>query len=132
MPCGGCGHSVTTKIRKASNQPVQAVTQNTALPLAEKTEAGKPMVKLRYFGGGYSTKGGGCKSCGGTGVRYTFVTTETIQFVSEDTPDGMFKQRFSVGHDYLVTENQAKYLLTLTYRSKAGRTLYKFKRVDEE
>lgn len=129
MPCGHCGKSQVVKLKTTSSTP--APVTKTALPLAEKTEAGTPRVKLRYFGGGYSTKGGGCRSCGGTGVSYTFVTTETIQFVSEDVPDGMFKQRFSVGHDYLVTEKQAEYLLTLTYRSKAGRTLYKFKKIED-
>lgn len=131
MPCGGCGRPAVKRIKKATNKPVETPRKSTPLPYAEKTEKSEPMVKLRYFGGGYSNKGGGCRSCGGTGTSYTYVTTETIQFVSEDSADGMFKQRFSVGHDYLVTAKQAEYLLQLTYRSKAGRTLYKFKKVEE-
>lgn len=130
MPCGGCGGNVS-RVVKTDNKPVAEAPKKSVLPLAEKTEEGKAMVKLRYYGGGYSTKGGGCKSCGGTGTSYTFVTTETIQFVSEDEVDGMFKRKFTVGHDYLVTEKQAEYLLTLTFRSKAGRTTYKFKKVEE-
>lgn len=102
--------------------------KTVALPLAGKSETGT-LVKLRYNGGGYSTHGHGCRSCGGTGTKYTFVTSETISFVSEDSADGYFKRLFTVGHDYYVTEKQAEYLLTLTFRSRAGKTMYKFEKV---
>lgn len=134
MACSGCQRGGSVKVKRVSNtakSQENVVTSKTALPYAEKTEDGKPMVELCYMGGGYSSQGGGCRSCGGTGVKYTYVTTETIQFVSEDSADGMFKRRFSAGHCYLVTEEQAKYLLTLSYRSKSGRTLYKFKKKED-
>ena len=101
----------------------------TALPLAEKSKSTK-RVKLRYLGGGYSSQGQGCRSCGGSGTSYKFVTSERIQFISEDSADGWFNQLFTVGHDYYVTEKQAEYLLSLTYISKAGKDINKFEKVD--
>ena len=93
--------------------------------------ATRELVKVRYYGGGSSTKrSGGCKACGGAGANaYSTVTTETIMFVSEDSPNSIFKQEFHIGHDYMVTRNQADYLLSLTYRARAGNEQHKFKEI---
>lgn len=137
MGCSSCGQRAkaeAAKRRKASSEPQfvpssEAVLKNTvALPMTEKSTSDKK-VKLRYLGGGYSTKGQGCRSCGGTGTKYKFVSSERIQFVSEDSPDNWFNMLFTVGHDYYVTEKQAEYLLTLTYTSKVGKVVHKFEKM---
>ena len=135
MGCSSCGHKVKNVAKVETPTPKfvpsteAKVNLGVALPMAEKSETTKK-VKLRYLGGGYSTNGQGCRSCGGTGTKYKFVTSERIQFVSEDSADGWFNTLFTVGHDYYVTEKQAEYLLTLTYASKAGRIVNKFERID--
>lgn len=139
MTCGACAERARRAAAEARKNAANVTptfvpsTETTlkktvALPLAEKSET-DALVKLRYNGGGYSTHGHGCRSCGGTGTKYTFVTSETISFVSEDSADGYFKRLFTVGHDYYVTEKQAEYLLTLTFRSRAGKTVHKFERM---
>ena len=134
MACSGCGHKakrsadVKTVDKPTFIPTTEKIKPATALPLAEKSESDK-RVKLRYLGGGYSTRGQGCRSCGGTGTKYKFVSSERIQFVSEDSPDNWFNMLVTVGHDYYVTEKQAEYMLTLTYTSKAGRVVNKFERV---
>lgn len=133
MGCSSCGK----RNRQTANQPEtqfvptteKRLKSATALPMTEKSKSNKK-VKLRYLGGGYSTQGQGCRSCGGSGTTYKFVTSERIQFVSKDSPDNWFNQSFTVGHDYYVTKKQAEYLLTLTYISKAGREVNKFEKVD--
>lgn len=136
MACSACGKRRKLAAERAEQDPsatkapeAEVVQKRTvALPLAEKSATDKK-VKIRYMGGGYSTHGKGCRSCGGTGTKYTFVTSETIAFVSEDSANNYYKNLFTVGHDYYVTEKQAEYLLTLTYMSKAGRLVNKFKKV---
>lgn len=134
MACSSCGHKakrpsdIKTVDKPTFIPTTEKIKTATALPLAEKSESDK-RVKLRYLGGGYSTRGQGCRSCGGTGTKYKFVSSERIQFVSEDSPDNWFNMLFTVGHDYYVTEKQAEYMLTLTYTSKAGRVVNKFERV---
>ncbi len=137
MGCSGCGAAAKARA-EIKNQEAQiprfvASTESkvagTPLPMVEASETNKK-VKLRYLGGGYSTQGQGCRSCGGTGTKYKFVSSERIQFVSDDAADGWFNQLFTVGHDYYVTEKQAEYLLSLTYQSRAGRAANKFERVD--
>lgn len=111
------------------SQPVQKPTQVQAT-VVPKSSSDK-MVKLRYYGGGTTTKtGSGCRSCGGSGSKYAVVTTETIMFASEDSPNNFFKRTFTVGHDYWVTENQAEYLLGLTYKSRSNNIVNKFKKVE--
>ena len=89
-------------------------------------------VRVVYYGGGSKVKtGSGCSTCRGGKGGYTITTSETIRFVSEDAPNGMFKETFSIGHDYYVTEKQAEYLLGLTYVNKAGQIVHKFKRPEE-
>ena len=136
MVCGGCGGGSKTvsKAKKKDDAPQfvpsseVALKNSVALPMVGASESGKK-VKLRYLGGGYSTNGQGCRSCGGTGTKYKFVSSERIQFVSEDSPDDWFNMLFTVGHDYYVTEKQAEYLLTLTYTSKVGKVVHKFERL---
>lgn len=137
MGCSSCGQAARAR---AEAQKIEAQTPHfvasteakvvsTPLPMVDASDTNKK-VKLRYLGGGYSTQGQGCRSCGGTGTKYKFVSSERIQFVSEDAADGWFNQLFTVGHDYYVTEKQAEYLLTLTYQSRSGRKANKFERVD--
>lgn len=134
MGCSGCGQNAKARAEIKTVAPTFIPSTETkmksavALPLAEKSKS-KKKVKLRYLGGGYSTQGQGCRSCGGTGTKYKFVSSERIQFVSEDSPEGWFSVLFTVGHDYYVTQKQAEYLLTLTYTSKAGRVVNKFEKL---
>lgn len=137
MACGSCGQAAKARA-EAQKQEAQKPTfvastevkvNKTPLPMVEASETNKK-VKLRYLGGGYSTQGQGCRSCGGTGTKYKFVSSERIQFVSEDSPENWFNQLFTVGHDYYVTEKQAEYLLSLTYQSRAGRATNKFERLN--
>lgn len=91
-------------------------------------------VPLLYYGGGFTKRSsisGGCSSCKG-GSNVARVTSETIIFASEDAPYGIYKQLCEAGRTYYVTENQAKYLLTLTFVNQAGQTVNKFKRLDTE
>lgn len=132
MGCVSCGHNapISTPVQ-TSSVPSLAEKPNVAQSgeIVGKSENGE-LVKLRYYGGGSAAKkSGGCKSCGGGGSSYTTVTTETIMFVSEDSPNSIFKQTFQIGHDYYVTRKQADYLLGLTFRSKAGVEQNKFKEV---
>jgi hypothetical protein len=138
MVCGSCAQRAkeAASKKKTTNKSEPQFVPSTekslkntvALPMAEKSASSKK-VKLRYLGGGYSTKGQGCRSCGGTGTKYKFVSSERIQFVSEDSPDNWFNMLFTVGHDYYVTEKQAEYLLTLTYTSKVGKVANKFEKI---
>lgn len=135
MGCSSCGERAR-KAKQKKQEQVQFVPTtektlkgDTPLPIVDKSES-ETKVKLRYLGGGYSANGQGCRSCGGSGTKYKFVTSERIQFVSEDVSDGWFNQLFTVGHNYFVTEKQAEYLLSLQYTSKAGRVVNKFERVD--
>lgn len=124
MPCSSCGRS-----RVARQTVVNTSIASTEPLVLPKSEDGSRKIKLRYYGGGLALKTTGCRSCGSTG-QYTLTTTETISFASDDTPGGWFSQVFTVGHDYYVTEQQAKYLLSLTFRNKAGQIANKFKAVE--
>ncbi len=127
MGCG-CHHSggttyVAPVIRK---EPI--VEQKQAL-IAPKSET-KGKVKIRYYGGGMAYQSSGCHTCGGGG-RYALTTSETIQFASDDEPGGWFSQRFDASHDYYVTEQQAAYLLGLTYTNPSGQVVHKFKKIED-
>lgn len=136
MGCSSCGQHASTAVSHVPETQAprfvattESKAKNNALPMVGESESDKK-VKLTYLGGGYSSHGQGCRSCGGTGTSYKFVSSERIQFVSEDAPDGWFNQLFTVGRDYYVTEKQAEYLLSLTYQSRVGRVVNKFKRAD--
>lgn len=97
--------------------------------IAGKTDPAAAKVRIRYYGGGTrKAVGSGCSTCRGKKGGYVVTTSETIQFVSEDVPGGLFKETFSIGHDYYVTEKQAEYLLSLTYTNRAGQVVHKFKK----
>lgn len=105
------------------------VVKNTTAKVVEKSDTSEKVL-LRYYGGGSgTTKVRGCRSCGGGKVKYATVTSERIMFASEEAPNGFFNLLVSVGHDYLVTRAQADYMLTLTYKNKAGQEVHKFKEV---
>lgn len=105
------------------------VVKNTTAKVVEKSDTSEKVL-LRYYGGGSgTTKLRGCRSCGGGKVKYATVTSERIMFASEEAPNGFFNLLVSVGHDYLVTRAQADYMLTLTYKNKAGQEVHKFKEV---
>lgn len=124
MACSGCASK-----RKASVKPVIDNRQSTVQGVVVEASADTSnKVKLRYFGGGSKKTTGGCSTCHGSKGGYVVTTSETIRFVSEDAPGGLFVETFSIGHDYYVTEKQAEYLLTLTYRNRAGQIVHKFKK----
>lgn len=127
--CSGCNKPkrVQTKA-KIEEKSVQVVAQKSGV--IEKSDNPDVKVKLRYYGGGLGlSSSGGCHSCSGGG-KYSLITTENISFASDDSPNGWFSQTFHIGHDYYVTEKQAEYLCTLTYRTQAGEIAHKFKRMD--
>lgn len=127
MACASCAKKKsTTKNVVADNR-----TKEEAAAIAGKTEAGKALVHIRYYGGGSKKSvGTGCSTCRGKKGGYVVTTSEVIQFVSEDVPNGLFKGTFSIGHDYYVTEKQAEYLLNLTYVNRAGQVVHKFKKAE--
>ena len=128
MACSGCmGKTAIKRSPIADNRKPAAEGV-----VVQKSEDPNAKVRLRYFGGGSKKSTGGCHTCHGNKAGYVVTTTETIQFVSEDADNGWFKMTFSIGHDYYVTEKQAEYLLSLTYRNQAGQTVYKFQKVEEE
>lgn len=137
--CGGASRVAPTPVNDVHRKAVQAVqgdkgsvyTSPQVDNVVGKSTSTKK-VQVRYYGGGYAQKRGtGCRSCGGGNGSYSVVTNETIMFVSEDAPGGLFKETFSVGHDYYVTEKQAEYLLSLQFRSRAGTMENKFRKVEE-
>lgn len=102
---------------------------NSPAKVVEASENPSGRVRIRYYGGGsVQVAGTGCRACGG-GRKYVVTTSETIMFASEDAENGLFKQTFTIGHDYFVTEKQAEYLLSLTYQNRAGKIVHKFKKV---
>ena len=126
MACSSCGNKPNTSTTRLSVEPVVENTTEDEVVLASEDPTNK--VKIRYYGGGVKkTTTTGCSTCrGGKSGGYSLQTTETIQFVSMDSPNNWFKQTFSVGHDYYVTEKQAEYLLKLEYINKAGQRVKKF------
>lgn len=136
MPCSMCGKNKSAKgVSVAPKTAVKRVAppqEVPTLPIMAAKSASDKLVNIVYKGGGMAAKregSSGCKTCGGSKSRYQVVTVETIMFVSEDAPNGIFKQTFSVGHDYWVTEEQAKYLLEMTYKDMAGKVKHKFEEI---
>lgn len=138
MGCSSCGgHAPITVAPMVS----KATTSTPPKPVVIKRSAdyGKVVpasadpskkVRLRYFGG--ETRKGtgtGCSSCGGSKNPYVKTTSETITFVSEDEPNKLFRRTVSIGKDTYVTEEQAKYLLSLTYQNRGGEVVHKFQEI---
>lgn len=136
MACSSCGHKTqnvaNVTVKAGAKAPAPQPKTPVVTPLMAGKSTGSKLVKLRYYGGGMSAKreGTGCKTCGGGRSRYSVVTKEQIMFVSEDAPNGLYKETVSVGHDYYVTEEQAKVMLQMTYRDAAGKVKNKFKEIE--
>lgn len=128
MPCAGCMGK--TSIRRPLISDNRRPT--TEGVVVEKSSNPSAKVRIRYYGGGSKKATGGCHTCHGNRGGYVVTTSETIQFVSEDADNELFKMNFSIGHDYYVTEKQAEYLCTLTYRNRAGQVVNKFQIVEED
>lgn len=125
MGCASCGKSKTTK------RTVEAVVKVEEPDLIVGKSESSRLVKLRYYGGGLERSTSGCRSCSGAG-KYSVKTSETIEFASDDAKNGWFKQTFSRGRDYYVTEKQAEYLLKLTFTNQSGQKANKFTKVEDE
>lgn len=140
MGCSSCGQKRAVKVggeqpvaqKPSVNVKYTAQTSNAVPATVVPRSTTNERVKLRYYGGGMTKKvSSGCSTCRGGKNSYSVTTTETIMFVSDDAPNGLFKQTFSVGHNYYVTRNQADYLLKLTYRDVAGNAQPKFKEIND-
>ena len=142
MGCSSCGGK-THRLRVPNENKDGSVTLTPIVQstVTKKATRGVPVaassdtsvkVRLRYFGGGVTKRatGTGCSTCRSGRGGYVNTTTETITFVSEDAPGGLFRETVSVGHDIFVTEKQAEYLLNLTYKNKGGETVHKFQKVE--
>lgn len=139
MGCSSCGGSRRT----TSVRPVRTVQKTVTAEPKRRIDLGKPVeasetpekkVRLRYYGGGVkkvAATGTGCSTCRSGRGGYSNVTSETITFVSEDEPTGLFRRLVTAGHDIYVTEKQAEYLLSLTYQNRGGETVHKFQKVEE-
>lgn len=128
MPCAGCSGKVSV------NRPVVKDNRRASTEgvVVEKSNNPQAKVRIRYYGGGTKKSTGGCHTCHGSRGGYVVTTAETIQFVSEDSDNELFKMTFNIGHDYYVTDKQAEYLCSLTYRNRAGQIVNKFQRVEED
>lgn len=141
MPCSTCGKAKTVQPATKTNNPVGTPAVKNTTPKLTSTvpqmagrSATSTLYRLRYMGGGMATKrktGSGCRTCGGGKSTYSVVTKEEIMFVSEDAPNGIYKEVVSIGHDYLVTEEQKRLMLTMTYRDVAGKEKHKFQEVQD-
>lgn len=92
------------------------------------------MIKLRYYGGSFvNTNRARCHSCGQkVSSSRSRVMSESIQFPSDVTPNGLKTVLFQVGRDYYVTEYEADYLLKMTFVNINGVTEPKFKEIKDE
>ena len=125
MACASCGSNRT--VYNTANVSFTPTMSDEVVP---KSDDPNKKIRIRYYGSGTKSKSSGCKTCGG-GKGYSVTTSETIMFVSEDSPNNLFKETFTIGHDYYVTTNQADFLCDMTYRNKVGQIAHKFKRVEE-
>lgn len=91
------------------------------------------MKRLRYFGGSFaSTSRPKCSSCSGkAATSRARIMSESIQYPSDVTPNGLKTTLFSVGRDYFVTEYEAEYLLKMTFVNINGKTEPKFKEIKD-
>lgn len=134
--CTGCGRksAISVHVDAKENKTVQPAMVNIPkqaennMAYAPKSADPTKKVHLIYNGGGGSSRatGSGCHTCHGGSKSYSTITNETIMFVSEDAPGGIYKEVCAIGHSYFVTEEQAKYLLTLTYVNRSGQKVHKF------
>lgn len=131
--CSHCGRSSAVTVTGGSEVKYTKVVDNDiknpgVVPASENDK----LVKLRYYGGGMTKRvSTGCSTCHGGKTSYSVTTSETIMFVSDDAPNGLYKETVTAGHNYYVTRNQADYMLKLTYKDAAGRTQPKFKEIKE-
>lgn len=91
------------------------------------------MIELKYYGGSHeNTNKAKCVSCGGkvTNSR-SRIMSETIQYPSDVTQNGLKTTTFSVGRKYFVTEYEAEYLLSMTFVNINGVTEPKFRKVED-
>lgn len=129
MCCGMSSYSSPAPTKQRVS-PAPVASMNEVAPQVLASEDKTKKVKLRYYGGELSLKAKpACPTCGGGG-QYAMTTGETIMFRSEDAPDGVFKLFVQAGREYYVTEKQAEYMLTLTFRNRAGQIINKFKRIE--
>lgn len=91
------------------------------------------MIRLRYFGGSYENKNRArCSTCGHKpSTTRSRVMSESIQFPSDVTPNGLKTVLFSVGRDYFVTEYEAEYLLKMSFININGVTEPKFRKIED-
>lgn len=132
--CSGCGKGRASEVRVASYvRPKNSEGGKVDITIVGKSKNPTVKVPVQYFGGGLVRKSwvASCTSCGGGVGNMSLLTSETIMFPSDDAPYGMFKQLFVAGRTYYVTENQAEYLLSLTFTNQAGQKINKFKRIEE-
>lgn len=140
MACSSCAQKKLAKQKELAKQ-VEVANESRnkqvakAIPTdmkesdmlyAKRSEDPTKKVRLVYNGGGAKRKATGCSTCHGGRKTYAVTTTETIIFVSEDSPNMIYKETVSVGHSYYVTEEQAKVMLSMTYRNPSGQTVHKF------
>ena len=57
--------------------------------------------------------------------------SESIQYPSDVTPNGMKTTLFSVGRDYFLTDYEAEYLMKMTFVDINGITQPKFKKIED-
>lgn len=146
MPCAACQERAKRNgqaVAESKVAPVPVVKASakdnspgytTIAPQMAGRSKTNTLYRLRYMGGGMAAKrakGTGCRTCGGGRSSYTVVTKEEIMFVSEDAPNGIYKEVVAIGHDYLVTEEQKKLMLAMTYRDMAGKEKHKFVEVND-
>lgn len=92
------------------------------------------MKRIRYYGGSYvNPNRARCATCGHKATTSrSRVMSESLQFPSDVTPNGLKTVLFQVGRDYYVTEYEAEYLLKLTFVNINGVTEPKFKEVKDD
>lgn len=130
MSCSGCGGGGHLKNEIIPPEPLKKTTSATVV---EKTPDTAEKVRVRYYGGGQTSKKvASCATCGAAKGSYVRTTAETIMFASEDEPNGLYKQFVEAGRDYWVTKNQAEYLTSdeYSYISQTGEIAHKFKIID--
>lgn len=131
MSCSGCGKRKT--VVSSVGQPVVTPRKTAGGVVVPKSADPTKKVRVRYYGGGITAKKvSRCASCGSAKGSYQRLTNETIMFASDDEPNGLFMKPMTAGHDYWVTEEQAKYLLeNEVYISQAGIETHKFKLMED-
>ena len=131
--CTGCGRTNGIRVVQGGSfvRPKQMKKVNMESVIVGKSKNPEVKVALVYRGGGMVKQKWtpGCSSCGGNG-QYALLTSETIMFASDDAPNGMFKLFVQAGRTYYVTEEQAKYLLAITFINQSGQEVNKFTKVE--